>query len=280
MTGQKTGAEAVCWDLSVMYSGVDDPQIDADVVKLAEMMKAFNVAHKGKLAETLGQAVLDYTEIIMLKNKIEYLFLIQSTDVTSAAVKAKIAQVERILSDADGEYLTFFNLELVALDDETLGRLYDSDEIVAKHKTWIEQARVFKPHVLSEPVEAALSKRSSFGPGAWSEFFDELSSDLRFSYRGGEKSLTEMLHIVSESKDAEERAEAMRIVNAGFSGSYAKYSAQNLYIVTGLGEVENKERGFKHPMDSRNKSNRIPDSIVEILHNAVREVAAPLARRL
>lgn len=280
MIGQKTGTEEVRWDLSTMYSSLDDLQIDIDIKNLTEMVKAFNIVHKGKLAKTLSQAILDYTEIVMLTAKIEdYLFLLQSTDVGNAAVKAKIAQTERTLSDVQGEYLAFFKLELVALNDKVLKRLYASDSIAARHKPWIEQARVFKSHVLSESVESALAKRSPFGSGAWSEFFDELSSDLRFSYRGEEKSLTEMLHIISESKDIEERAEATRIVNAGFNGSYAKYSAQTLYMVAGLGAVENKERGYKHPMDSRNKSNRIPDSVVEVLHNLVKEVAAPLARR-
>lgn len=280
MNDQKTGAEEVRWDLSVMYSGLDDPQIDVDVAKLTKIAGAFNVSYKGKLAKTLGQAISDYTEIVMLTAKIEdYLSLLQSTDVANAAVKAKIAQTEIILSNAQGEYLAFFNLEIVALSDKVLKRFYTTDPVVAIHKPWIEQVRMFKPHILSEPVEAALTKRSPFGSGAWSEFFDELSSDLSFDFRGEEKSLTEMLHIIYELKDVEERAEAMRIVNAGFNGSYAKYSAQTLYIVAGLGAVENKERGYKHPMDLRNKSNRIPDLVVEALHNAVMEIAAPLARR-
>lgn len=280
MTGQKTGAEKVHWDLSVMYSGLNDPQIDADTLKLTEIMNAFNAAHKGKLAKTLGKAIFEYTKIVMLAAKIsDYFFLLQSMDVANAAVKARAAQADIILSNAKGEYMTFFNLELVAISDKVLSRLYTSNNFVARHKPWIEQARAFKSHILSESVEIALAKRLPFGLGAWSEFFDELSSDLCFYCYGEKKSLEEMLHTICESKNAQERAEAMRIVNAGFGGSYAKYSAQTLYMVAGLGAVEDRERDYKHPMDWRNKSNRIPDSVVEVLHNTVMETAAPLARR-
>ena len=88
-----------------------------------------------------------------------------------------------------------------------------------------------------------------------------------------------MLHLITESKDAEERAEAMKCVNDGLGGPFAKYAAQTLYMVAGLKAVEDKERGYAHPMDVRNKSNRIPDSVVDVLHNAVTTLGGSLTRR-
>jgi oligoendopeptidase F len=71
----------------------------------------------------------------------------------------------------------------------------------------------------------------------------------------------------------------MRSVNLGLAGNFAKYSAQTLYMVAGLKAVEEKERGYAHPMDARNKSNRIPDSVVNVLHNAVTNLGGTLTRR-
>ena len=51
-------------------------------------------------------------------------------------------------------------------------------------------------------MESALTKRSPFDSGSWSEFFDELEADLEFSFRGATKSLTELLHTLTKSKDA------------------------------------------------------------------------------
>ena len=159
-------------------------------------------------------------------------------------------------------------MELVQLSDDTLETWYESDPLVAKHRPWIEHIRVFKPHFLSEPVESALTKRSPFDSSSWGEFFDEVEADLEFNFRGATQNLTEMLHLLTESKDAEERAEAMKCVNDGLGGPFAKYSAQTLYMVAGSKAVEDKERGYAHPMDFRNKANRIPDSVVDVLHNA------------
>jgi oligoendopeptidase F len=273
-------AELIRWDLSILYADISDPRLDADLTELTGMAKRFSASYKGRLAELLGAAVRDYSEIDMLSGKItSYLFLRESTDLTNAGIKAKHAAFQRELSAVRGEHLTFFELELVQLDDATLKKFYDSDSFVAKHRPWIEHIRTFKRHFLSEPVESALTKRSPFDSSSWADFFDEVEADLNFEFRGGTKNLTEMMHLIAESKDGAERAEALKCVNDGLAGPFAKYAAQTLYMVAGLKAVEDKERGYAHPMDVRNKANRIPDSVVNVLHNAVTTLGGSLTRR-
>jgi oligoendopeptidase F len=268
------------WDLSILYSDINDPRLDSDLSALTAMVKEFSLTYKGKLAELLGGAIQDYAEIEMLSGKItSYLFLRESTDLTNAAIKARHAGFQRELSAIRGEHLTFFELELVQLGDDTLKAFYGRDPVVSKHRPWIEHIRTFKRHFLSEPVEAALVKRSPFDSSSWGDFFDEVEADLNFEFRGGTKNLTEMMHVIAESKDAAERAEALCCVNGGLAGPFAKYAAQTLYMVAGLKAVEDKERGYAHPMDFRNKANRIPDAVVNVLHNAVTTLGGSLSRR-
>jgi oligoendopeptidase F len=268
------------WDLSILYSDIEDPRLGSDLSTFADMARHFSQTYKGKLADSLGPAVRDYSEIEMLSGKISsYLFLRESTDLSNAAIKAKHATFQREMSGLRGEHLTFFELELVELSDETLKTWYERDPVVAKHRPWIEHVRVFKRHFLSEPVESALTKRSPFDASSWGEFFDEVEADLEFKFRGETKNLTEIVHLLTESKDAGERAEAMKIVNDGLGGAFAKYAAQTLYMVAGSKAVEDKERGYAHPMDFRNKANRIPDSVVDVLHNSVTTLGGSLTRR-
>lgn len=280
MTTATESASQVRWDLSPLYADLEDPRLDEDLRTLTDMAKEFSANYKGKLSERLGAAVRDYAGIDMLSGKIgSYLFLRESTDLTNAAIKAKHARVQRELSAVQGEHLTFFELELVQVTDEALNSWYEKDDFIAKHRPWIQHIRIFKPHFLSEAVESALTKRSPFDSSAWGEFFDEVEADLRFVFRGNELNVTELLHLITESRDAAERAEGMKCINDGFSGAFAKYSAQTLYMVAGLKAVEDKERGYAHPMDVRNKSNRIPDSVVNVLHSAVTMLGGSLTRR-
>ena len=249
----------------------------SDIAEFTKQAQEFSLNYRGKLADKLGAAIADYSELDMLGGKIMvYLSLQQSLDVTNEAVKAKVAAAQQAMSQIQGEYLTFFELELVALDDATLERWYASDAVVRRHRPWIEHQRVFKPHFLSEPVEAALAKRAPFGPASWDEFFDECEADLRFDHDKAEKkNLTEMLDILTNSKDAALRAQVQKTINDGLGGYFAKYSAQTLYVIVGKGAVEGKERHYRNPMESRNKENRIPDAVVDALHNAVKNVAGP-----
>jgi oligoendopeptidase F len=280
MSSAITAVDNVRWELSSIYSGIDDPQIEVDIQEFAKLAQAFHANHKGMLADTLARAISEYSELEMLGNKVMvYLSLQQSLDVTDEVVKAKVAHAQRTMSQIQGEYLTFFELELVALDDAALERWYAGDQTVRKHCPWIEHQRVFKPHLLTEPVEAALTKRSPFGTASWDELFDEFAADLRFELKGEKKTLTEMLNVLTNSKDAVLRAEAQELINDGLGGYFAKYSAQTLYVIVGKGAVEQKERNYRHPMEARNKENRIPDAVVNALHHAVQHVAGPLARR-
>ncbi len=281
MKNTTIGAENARWDLSFIYTDISDPKIDTDVQELEQRCKDFAATHRGKLHQNLGQAITDYSEISMLSEKIMvYLFLQQSLNVTNDAVKAKLAEVEQKLNHAQGEHLTFFTIELVALPDEAIKTFCANNEIVKKHKPWVDRQRIFKPHLLSEPVESALTKRQAFGSNAWSEFFDEAEADLQFEFPAGQnKTLTEMLHILQTSTNQQERKEVLKLINDGLGKNFAKYSAQTLSIVTGEMAVEGKERNYRHPMETQNKSNNIPDDVVDALHRSVMITAASLAQR-
>jgi oligoendopeptidase F len=270
----------VTWDLSCFYSGILDPQIDLDLARLEAMFKDFSENYKGQVAEKLSASILAYEQITMLNNKIEIaLFLEQSLDESDAAIRAKTAEVERRLSKAAGQHLQFYALEIVAIDQAVLDTLYQTDDTVRKYQSWLQQERLFKPHFLSEEVESALTKRGAFDVSAWSNFYGELEAALRFDYQGDQKNLTEMLNLLSHGTDKQERAKAMRVINAGLSDYYfAKYAAQTLYMIIGKQSVEAEERGYQHPLDMRNKINNIDDAVVEALHEAVTESAAPLAQ--
>lgn len=276
----KTGAEKVRWDLSFLYTGIEDPKLATDLKEIVARCRTFSASYRGKLRAKLGDALRAYADISARSMKIGvYLFLSKSVDLSNAKLNAKRAEVDRVLNDASGEHLTFFTLELVALPEADIARQAKADPFVAKHRPWIDHARLFKPHLLTEPVEGALTKREGFGPGAWSDFFDEVESDLRFALGKERLTLTEILHAVNDDASSARRAKALKVLNDGLGGPFAKYAAQTLWQTAGSSALENKERGYKHPMQSRNMGNRIPDKVVEALHEAVTDVAGPLARR-
>jgi oligoendopeptidase F len=273
-------AEDTRWDLSVFYTGLHDPQIEADLIELEQRSEKFRTKYMGNLAQDLGPAILEYSEIDMLYGKIVvYLSLMQSTEVSNPEIKAKLSESDNRTSRIQGKYLTFFELEVTALEDVFLSSLYAKDPIVARHRPWVENLRRFRSHKLSESVEAALTTRSPFGPSAWNEFYEEVLSDTEFTYKEEKKTLAEIWHEIERSRNDVERSEILAEIHRGLGGHFLKYSAQSLYVNIGKKQVEDAERGYANPMSMRNKANRISDEIVEALHVSVMRKGGELARR-
>jgi len=274
------GADDVRWDLDFLYDGADDPRLEADLAELESRAAKFESDHKGKLRTGLGAALADYGEITMLENKVfGYLSLRNSLDLNDETIKTKLSDAQRRWSLAAGAHLTFFDLELAKLSQAAIDRQAARSPVVSKHLPYIRTVRRDRPHMLSEPVESALSKRSPFGPSAWSEFYEEVEADLRFPFDKKRMTLEEILHVLSDDLSPKRRAAALKTLNDGLGGHFAKYAAQNLNVVAGAKAVEDKERHYADPMSARNMSNSVPDAVVEALHEAVKETAGPLARR-
>jgi oligoendopeptidase F len=276
----KLHAESVRWDLSFLYSSINDPAIDTDVAIFKKRASLFKRTYEGNLATLLGPALSEYTELVTIESKIGlYIGLRRALDTSDTAVQAKSAEIGMTMSSIFGECLSFFMIELVGLSDETLSHLYALDPVVTRHRPWIRKQRLFKDHYLPLPVESALIKRSPFGPSSWADFHTENESDLRFSLGKKQLTLEEILHTITTSRNQKQRASLMHTLHSGLSGPFAKYSAQTLYMTAGGHAVETKERKHSHPMEQQNKSNLADDKTVEALHEAVRTRGASLARR-
>ena len=117
---QATGAESVRWDLSDLYRDIDDPALDADLARLLALAKDFFDAHSGKLTQTLGAALDAQAEITSLADKLfVYLYLRRSTDATNERIQQRLGAVQEAWSRASADHQTFFEHELVAIDDAT-----------------------------------------------------------------------------------------------------------------------------------------------------------------
>ena len=274
------GTENVRWDLSCFYRNLDDPQIDADLKTLEGLAKDFYSKYRGKLGTELSAAIRDFIQLSTLADKLfGYLGLLPTLDLSNEKADGKLDACRRIWDAASGEFLTFFDLEIIALDQKIIDEVVALDPLVAKHKPWLDHIREYKTHILNEEVESALNKRASYGSSAWDEFFDKVDADLRFGFDGAEKTLEEMLNVMNNDQNPETRATALATINNGLKGYFAKYSAQTLNMIMGEKAVEDRERKYSHPMSARNLSNRLPDEIVEALHQSVTDVGGSLARR-
>lgn len=277
----ETGAGDVRWDLSDLYSGLDDPALEQDVQRFLALSKDFDERHRGKLHETLGQALRDQQALQTLSSKVfVYLMLRKSTDATNPEIARRIGQVQEAFSVADANHLNFFEHELVALSDEAYEHALASDPVAERHRSYLDYLRANRQYLLSEEVERALTLRAPFGPSEWTEFMGELEAELEFSLDDQSLRLPELLHVASNDPDAERRARALEVLSRGLREQrFDRFMARTLNVIMGAKAVEDRERGYKSPISARNIGNRVDDETVEALHEAVATLGAEQARR-
>ncbi|MBF0185855.1 MAG: hypothetical protein HQM06_15910 [Magnetococcales bacterium] len=268
------------WDLSPIYRGLDDPLLQEDLAWLQSHYPAFAADFRGKLAERLGDALQEWERFAERLNRLYfYLHLRHAADLEEEAVKNRLHEVNVLVDRLGGEYATFFTIELAALPEEIWQRHCQQDARCLRLRSWVEQVRLQRPFMLSTEVEAALSKRATFAASSWSDFYDEVESELRFALADGPATLEKALHQLNNDPDADRRFAVLTALNDGLGGSFARFSAQVLNMVVGSKRVEDQERSYPHPMSYRNRHNRLDDGIVQALHQAVEEEATPLCQR-
>ena len=261
-----TGAEDVLWDLSVFYSGLDDPQIDADIEKLTTLVVDFQGRWRGKVAQMSAadfRAAYQALETIYdMRGRLgNFAFLNFSTDTGNAAFQAAVARIEELEASLS-QKLVFFDLEWNALGDEAVERIL-ADPVLADYRYYLEAERRYRPYNLSEAEEQIIIEKQVTGSGAWTRFFTQLTSAFRFDWLGDEVNMTFVLNKLRDA-DRDVREMAWRLLTDKLS----EKSMELTFIFNTLAldkATSDRRRGYASWISARNLSNKASDDVVEAL---------------
>jgi len=265
-----TGAEDVVWDLSVFYQSLDDPQIEADIAKLTELVDAFQTRWRGKVAEMSAADFVSAYEaleaIYDLRGRLgSFAFLNFSTDTGDATFQAAVARAEE-LESALSQKLVFFDLEWNALDDERASAILD-DPTVAQYRYYLEAERRYRPFNLSEAEERIIIEKGLTGSGAWTRFFTQLTSAFRFDWLGDEVNMT---FVLNKMRDADRDAREMAWQKLSDKLGEKSMELTFIFNTLALDKANNdRRRGYNSWISARNLSNKASDGVVEALVSTV-----------
>jgi oligoendopeptidase F len=268
------------WDLGDLYSGRDSPALAGDLERLKAEAEAFAARYQGRLGALdgagLGAAVAEYERLQELGGRIiSYASLVHAGNIGDPEI-GRFYQTMQERINAVSTTLLFFALELNRLDDDDLERK-SADPALSHYRPWLRDTRAFRPYQLSDDIEKLLNEKSVAGRAAWTRLFDETTAALRFPIRGEELTEPEALHLFSD-RDPAVRREAGLCV-----GEVLGRHAQTFALITNTlakdKEIEDRWRGFKKPISSRNLANFVEDAVVDALIAAVRANYARLAHR-
>jgi oligoendopeptidase F len=268
------------WDLADLYPGRDSAELKRALAEAETDAAAFAQRYEGKLAglsgDALAQAVADYERVQETLGRImSFASLDYCTDMTDAETGRFFQNMQEKVN-AISTALLFFSLELNRIEDADLTAKLKSPAL-AHYAPWLRDTRAFRPYQLSDEIEKLLHEKSVAGRAAWTRLFDETSAELRFPVGGKDLANAEALHLLSEP-DPALRKEAAKSLGKVF-GDSARLFALITNTLAKDKEIEDRWRGFKHPISSRNLSNFVEDEVVDALIGAVRDAYPSLSHR-
>jgi len=262
----------VRWDLSALFSGLDDPKIEQTWQQATESAEGFALKYRGKInspdltAQTLASAIREmeslYNEVAKPMGFASLQFATDSGDPKIGAFMQK--QRER----GTGLSVTtmFFELELQAAPSEVIDALL-KDEVLAGYSHYIQAARMYSAHRLSEPEEIILEEMANTGSRAWVRLFEELTANqvFKLSKPGAEAPIDatqqEVLTLLRDPDRATRQAAADSL-SAGLK-ELERVLVFNYNNLLQEQAVEDRLRKFEFPEHSRHLSNELDKPTVD-----------------
>ena len=273
------------WNLSDLYSGIDAPEVIADLQKMDAECVTFETDYKGKLAERvaredggqwLATAVKRYEAIDDLAGRLgSYAGLVHAGDSVDPAISKFYGDVSERLTAAS-VHLLFFGLELNRVDDAVIERAMLTPEL-GHYRPWIEDLRKDKPYQLEDRVEQLFHEKSQSGYAAWNRLFDQTISGLRFKLGAKELAIEPTLNLLQDRAPDKRKAAGQALAKT------FKDNERTFALITNTlakdKEISDRWRGFADVADSRHLNNRVEREVVDALVGSVRAAYPRLSHR-
>ena len=263
---------APSWDLTDIYRSPEDPKIKTDLETFEKKLTSFEQTYKGKLATLTAKEFLNALHeleqnAILGRRLSGFAYLNMATQMDNSKATSFYQDISETLTAASKKEV-FFTLELNKLPEETLKKWLENQE-VATYTPWLKRVRRFKDNQLSEPEETLLLEKAITSSNAWVRLYEETSSRLTFPLGDKTCNEAEITHTSLFGATDEERTKASEVMNQVYQENAPLFTFIYNMIMKDKA-IEDDKRGFAHPYSERNKSEDVPDKMVDALAETVK----------
>jgi len=282
----KTSAKNIAWDLSELFSGPTDPAIEQKLSAVMARADAFEKEFRGTISVPGGPDAEHVFDMLRESEAIQqdftkiayYAHLLFAADTTPELHRGLVSKMDEAESALRNKTL-FADLEWLALSDDDAARVAGHPTL-QNYRHYLDSARRFKPHTLSEAEERLMNEKDLTGIAAWQRFFSEFSSATKFKVKVAGKmrelNQSEILALFRHPNRATRQAAWQ-----AFYGKLGEHSDVLSFVYdTRFSDhlISGRLRGYENPMQPRNLANEIDESSVKAMLAAV-EQNYPVAHR-
>jgi len=276
MSTQVTGAENVRWDLSELFSGLDDPKIDIVLNESRQQAEGFVKQYRGKLGDLTPEALAGaYNELEAISGPLYrlgmFVNLEYAVDTADDRIKALLGKIEQS-SSTTSNLLVFFSLELGNLSDDQFAK-FEGAEALKDFEYKIAKMRKNARYNLSEKEEQIINLKDLNGSNAHQKLYGELTASLSFEFEldGETKTLNgDQLRAMRQHPDAPVRQKAMKMFFSRYEDNAIVINHLYNALVKDHG-IEVDLRGFDQPISTMNTHNDLSDAAIQALNDVTTE---------
>jgi len=276
-------AAGVQWNLSDLFSGIDDAKLAESMAQAPQRAEQFERAYRGKIANaeltaaTLCTAIREFEDIQRaVARPYWFAILAFSADSSDDRIKALVSKCQDLEARVNNTVL-FFELEIQEIAPQKFEELIVDKEL-ATYRHWLENVRIFKPYTLSEKEEQVINQKDLSGKLAFVNYFDELTSSFVWEMEldGEKKKLTgeEVRNLLRRPEpDVRERAKR------AYDGRYAENAITFTNVFNSIVKdhaVEMQMRGYASPIAPQHLQNRVRPEDVEAMMQVTTAHNGPL----
>ena len=271
------------WDLSIAYSGLDDPKIPADIAfvrdRLSDLLRWCEAAEQSPvLQQALSQSELAR---ISASNLAEYASCLLAVNSGDEAARQLSGQVDRLMADLEQAFEPF-DQRLIRMDASELEQVLagqDDHGPLERFRFELEQRRRLRDSRLDVAQEQLLSLMAVDGHSAWSHLYNRLTGalDVELKLPDGSREVIGLSQAASivKGSDSLRREPAWRAIRAQME-THAESIAAILNALAGWRLSEYQKRSHTRPvhfLDASLHDSRIDrrtlDCLIEVTWNNV-----------
>ncbi|MCL2172202.1 MAG: M3 family oligoendopeptidase [Nitrososphaerota archaeon] len=269
--------QQIVWDLSELFSNIDDPKISQTISNAIAMANSFEKKYRGKILHLPPKELLCCLQEVEVFNQAFsnvglYSSLVFAADMTLSDVQVlndKVCKLEAKI----GKQLAFYRLELSALLKSK--PQFICEPVLANYRHLLERVYRRVEHQLSEVEEQLVIEKDQFGVNAWEDLQSKWLNTRTFEVTAvGEKKLLSYgeANGLIHHPDRATRESANRSIY-GLLGKDGEIFSSALRNICNDWVSISKRRKYQTPMEASLINNDTEQAIIDNLLASIAEGA-------
>lgn len=260
------------WDLSVLYSGYDDPKYSSDYEKLLQLIslaKEEKLDSENPILTIESHLKADIQMSSVISELFSYSSLRCATNVNDYEALAQMGKIRLALQETVEADVLFTKF----LKDLDLDELATRSKVIKEHLYNLKRTQQNALHMLSDKEEILASKLQLVGSSSWSDLQNKLTSNLKVTVEGMEGT-----YPLPTVRNMAFSAEA-NIRKAAYEAEIKAYKTIEDAVAMALNNIKREVnimmplRGYKSALEKTLQQSRMSEATLNAMINAIKEEA-------